>query len=84
VVVSEISPETGVVLFSRNKVSLMKQVDLRDMFQRASIAVVSPDPSAFHMWRCQKTWKGTLMTLKQQMKETSKWNILLIICEAQV
>ena len=43
-----------------------------------------PSASLVESEYLQKTWKETLMSLNQQMKEVSKWNTPLISCAAQL
>jgi hypothetical protein len=72
----------------------MKEEDVRDMFKEAfksvciSTIVVRPDslctPSTSSAIKIRETQKTTLMTVNQQVKEVSKWNIPLISRVAQV
>jgi hypothetical protein len=79
----------------QKKDSSVKQTGLRNMFKMApksactSTVVVSPDPLSptlinFFIYEDYKTQHRTMMTLNQQMKETSKWNMPLISSTAQV
>jgi hypothetical protein len=72
----------------------MKQEDVRDMFKKVfksvcvSTIVVCPDslctPSTSSAMKIRETQKISLMTVNQQVKEVSKWNIPLISRAAQV
>jgi hypothetical protein len=81
--------------FYPKKTSSVEQANLRDMFNKApksvcTSAVLVPLTPCFllhqllHLCRLQKTQKGMLMTLNQQIKKTPKQNTPLISCKAQV
>jgi hypothetical protein len=79
-------PKTKSSAVYQRKASSMKQADLRNMFRKASR--VSAHQTMWYLLtpclllhqilqlrRLHKTQKRTLMTLNQQMKEISKWNM---------
>jgi hypothetical protein len=80
--------------YYQKKSSLLKQVELWDMFTRPpGVPVNQPlwnhlTPclllyQILQLWRLHKKQKRTLMTVNQQQKEISSWNTL-INCSAQV
>jgi hypothetical protein len=90
-------PELEVLLCCRKKKKALsiKQVDLMDMFKKASKCVctstilVSPDPlfpapSTSAAMKATENIEEDPHNLNQQVKEISKWNSLLISCLAQV
>jgi hypothetical protein len=72
----------------------MKKEDVRDMIEEAfksvciSTIVVCPDslctPSTSSAIKIRETQRTSLMTVKQQVKKVSKWNIPLISRAAQI
>jgi hypothetical protein len=76
-------PKPEVLLFSRKRTLSVKQPHLSDCVQKGLhqpfwylLTLCLILHKLLHILKLQKTEKRTLISLKQQMKELSKWNTL--------
>jgi hypothetical protein len=88
-------PRPEILIFLKKKTLSMKQVDLRDMFKKASKSgrtsaivlfpdALSPTPSTSSATEAPENTRLDPDYLKKQIKDISQWHTPLISCAAQV